>query len=256
VVPGSTWWGRRWLEALEQVVDPSRRSQGRWHARSGRVVRLEIEPGAAVARLEGGQAVPRDVTLRLPTIPDAHWEPLISALAAEARFEAALLAADLPPEIEEGLNAAGLSLFPRPAPVTQPPPRRPSRTWGASGWGKSSGWGASGWGASSREQSGWWAFDRDETRRRTLEAGDLTLSCTCSDARTQPCKHIAATGYALAARLDADPLLLFTLRGRPPAELLPAIRARRAGEALDATYDAIAGLAARFVAEHGQRRPS
>jgi uncharacterized Zn finger protein len=230
------------------VIDPSRRSQGRWHTRSGRVVRLEVEPGQTVARLEGGQAMPRDVTLRLRPFPEARWEEVVSAIAAEARIEAALLAADLPQEVEERLDAVGLSLFPRPAPVTDTPARKQSRSWGSSGWG-SSGWGASGWGTQSLP--GWWRSVLDQPQRRTLEAGDLTLSCTCSDARTQPCKHVAATGYALAARLDTDPLLLFTLRGRRPEDLLPAVRARRAGEALDATFDAIAGLAARFAAEHG-----
>jgi uncharacterized Zn finger protein len=238
------------------VIDPSRRSQGRWHARNGRVVRLEVDPGAVRARLEGGQAMPRDVTLRLRTFPDTRWEQVVSALAAEARFEAALLAGDLPPEIEGSLDAAGLSLFPCPAPAPAPPTRKPSRSWGTSGWGRS-GWGASSWGAtrgssSGWDGSGWWTSGREAPGPSTLEAGDLTLGCTCSDARTQPCKHVAATGYVLAARLDADPLLLFTLRGRRPADLLPAIRARRAGEALEASYDAIAGLAARLAAEHGE----
>jgi uncharacterized Zn finger protein len=214
------------------------------------VVRLEVEPGQTVARLEGGQAMPRDVALRLRPFPEARWEEVVSAIAAEARFEAALLAADLPQEVDERLEAVGLSLFPRPAPVTDTPARKRSRSWGSSGWGRPR-WGASGWGSSGWDQPGWWRSDLGQPQRRTLEAGDLTLSCTCSDARTQPCKHVAATGYALAARLDADPLILFTLRGRRPEDLLPAIRARRAGEALDATFDAIAGLAARFGAEHG-----
>ena len=152
--------------------------------------------------------------------------------------------------MEERLDAVGLSLFPRPAPVTGTPARKRSGSWGSSGWG-ASGWGTQGRGPSGWDQPGWWRSDLDQPQRRTLEAGDLTLSCTCSDARTQSCKHVAATGYALVARLDADPLLLFTLRGRRPVDLLPAIRARRAGEALDATFDAIAGLAARFAAEHG-----
>ncbi len=196
--------------------------------------------------------MPRDVALRLRLFPEARWEEVVSALAAEARFEAALLAADLPQEVEERLDAVGLSLFPRPAPITDTPARKQSRSWGSSGWGRS-GWGAAGWGSSGWDQVGWWKSEPDQPQRRTLEAGDLTLSCTCSDARAQPCKHVAAAGYALAARLDADPLLLFTLRGRQPEDLLPAVRARRAGEALDASFDAIAGLAARFAAEHSPR---
>ena len=47
---------------------------------------------------------------------------------------------------------------------------------------------------------------------------DLELHCSCQ-AREVPCKHLAATAYALAERLDSDPWLLFLLRGRSAAEV-------------------------------------
>lgn len=40
----------------------------------------------------------------------------------------------------------------------------------------------------------------------------LRLGCSCPDA-TVPCKHLAATLYQLAADIDEDPTLLFSLRG-------------------------------------------
>lgn len=55
---------------------------------------------------------------------------------------------------------------------------------------------------------------------------DLKASCTCPDAEN-PCKHIAAVYYLLAERFDADPLAIFTWRGRPAEELLSGLRARR-----------------------------
>jgi len=44
---GRTWWGRAWLEALEQRarLDPNRLPRGRGYARSGAVGELLIEPG-------------------------------------------------------------------------------------------------------------------------------------------------------------------------------------------------------------------
>jgi len=42
---------------------------------------------------------------------------------------------------------------------------------------------------------------------------EILAECTCPDWAT-PCKHVAATCYAFAAQLDADPFLLFRLRGR------------------------------------------
>ena len=48
---------------------------------------------------------------------------------------------------------------------------------------------------------------------------EITLSCSCPDWATM-CKHVAAAMYGVGARLDAQPELLFRLRGVDPAELL------------------------------------
>ncbi len=55
---------------------------------------------------------------------------------------------------------------------------------------------------------------------------DLSTDCSCPDWEN-PCKHVAAVHYVLAEAFDADPFLLFTLRGRTREELLGALRARR-----------------------------
>lgn len=56
--------------------------------------------------------------------------------------------------------------------------------------------------------------------RRLLPQGgnDLEFHCTCSD-QTVPCKHLGATAYLLAERLDRDPWILFMLRGRSAQEV-------------------------------------
>ena len=228
------WWTERWVGALERVIDPPRLSQGRWHARNGRVVRLDVRAGEIAAGLEGGQALPRAVRLRLPPLGAPAWERAVAALAAEARYEALLLAGDFPEAAAAALDAAGAGLFPRPAPVT--PPRAAAR----------GGWGRSAWGTS-------------KPAAGPLVAGEMTLACDCSDARTAPCKHIAAAVYAFGSRLEDDPFLLFAVRGRSRAALLQALRARRTAAALDGTLEAIAGLAADLAAAGsdapGGRRP-
>ena len=60
--------------------------------------------------------------------------------------------------------------------------------------------------------------------------GDLKTDCSCPD-WANPCKHIAAVYYLLGERFDADPFLLFELRGRRKDEIVEALRARRAVEA-------------------------
>jgi uncharacterized Zn finger protein len=53
---------------------------------------------------------------------------------------------------------------------------------------------------------------------------DLRASCSCPDWEN-PCKHLAATMYVFADRLDADPWLLLTWRGRTREQLLAHLAA-------------------------------
>ncbi len=58
-------------------------------------------------------------------------------------------------------------------------------------------------------------------------AGELQPRCSCPD-WADPCKHSAAVCYLVADTLDADPWLLFLMRGRDRDTLLAGLRARRA----------------------------
>jgi uncharacterized Zn finger protein len=53
---------------------------------------------------------------------------------------------------------------------------------------------------------------------------EIGMSCSCPD-WADMCKHVAATLYGVGARLDADPDLLFTLRGVDRAELVSTVGA-------------------------------
>jgi hypothetical protein len=58
-------------------------------------------------------------------------------------------------------------------------------------------------------------------------AGELQPRCSCPD-WADPCKHSAAVCYLVADTLDADPFLLFLMRGRDRDALLAGLRAKRA----------------------------
>lgn len=55
---------------------------------------------------------------------------------------------------------------------------------------------------------------------------DLETECSCPD-WSNPCKHIAAVYYLLGEQFDADPFLLFRLRGKSKDEIIAMLRARR-----------------------------
>jgi uncharacterized Zn finger protein len=56
--------------------------------------------------------------------------------------------------------------------------------------------------------------------------GDLETDCSCPD-WSNPCKHIAAVYYLLGEQFDADPFLIFRLRGKSKEEIIQMLRARR-----------------------------
>ena len=70
------------------------------------------------------------------------------------------------------------------------------------------------------------------------EPADWRMNCNCAD-WSEPCPHAAAAIYAAGVLIDADPALLFTLRGVNPQQLLqntPAPVADFDAAALSATF--------------------
>lgn len=63
---------------------------------------------------------------------------------------------------------------------------------------------------------------------------DLATDCSCPD-WSNPCKHLAAVFYLLGEQFDADPFLIFLLRGRSREEIIAALRSLRGVEEEGAT---------------------
>ncbi len=167
--PASTWWGKRWLKALESFGWQTRLERGRRYARGGQVASVTVSSGGVTAAVQGSRAKPHKVRIELAAFSDSDWARVTRSLAGKALFAAKLLAGELP----EGLEAAfkPLSLFP-------------------------------------------------------AKGGDLVTACSCPDP-VNPCKHIAAVYYILAAEFDRDPFLLFKIRGLGRSALLESLRGRR-----------------------------
>jgi uncharacterized Zn finger protein len=109
---GESWWSKRFLAALAEVADTSRLSRGRSYARSGQVMDLRVSPGTVLARVQGSRAMPYGVAISLRPFTHAEWTRVEEALAGQALFAAALLAGEMPRDVEQAFAAAGLSLFP------------------------------------------------------------------------------------------------------------------------------------------------
>jgi len=110
---GATWWGQRWLAALEQMSDySSRLKRGRSYARAGRTHDLAIKPGEVTAKVTGSRATPYKVRVTLEVLGETVWRKAIAAMARKSQFAAELLAGEMPRDIDNAFEEAGASLFP------------------------------------------------------------------------------------------------------------------------------------------------
>lgn len=109
---GETWWSRRFIAALRETTDPTRLTRGRSYARSGQVMGLRVQPGVATAEVQGSRPTPYRVRVTLPPFTPEEWERAERALADQALFLAALLAGEMPRDVEQAFESVGLSLFP------------------------------------------------------------------------------------------------------------------------------------------------
>ncbi len=110
---GATWWGTRWIEALERISQDyqKRMARGRTYARTGRVHDLVLTAGRVQAQVTGSSRTPYRIDIRLAVIGDAGWRSAIAAMSERAAFAAALLAGEMPPAIDQAF-ASGRALFP------------------------------------------------------------------------------------------------------------------------------------------------
>ena len=109
---GETWWSRRWISVLESFHMGARLGRGRSYARRGQVVSIEVGPGVVTAKVQGTRGRPYSVTIRLTPLSDEQWESATGAMASRAIFAAKLLSGEMPRNIEEAFDEAGMALLP------------------------------------------------------------------------------------------------------------------------------------------------
>lgn len=118
---GRTWWGERFIGALEQFTDAGRLGRGRSYASNGRILRYAIERGAVSAKVRGSvnpyfgvyKEPVYTTTIRLTPIPRPEWTKIIANLASRAGYITKLLLNEMPDRIEEVFTPRGLALLPR-----------------------------------------------------------------------------------------------------------------------------------------------
>ncbi len=114
----TTWWGKRFVAAVEDAAGASRLARGRTYARQGQVVSLDVgEPGTRLAgrvtaAVQGSRPTPYEVVLTFATWDAETRGELADALADDPGALAAVLGGVLPESFEQLCLDAGLVLLP------------------------------------------------------------------------------------------------------------------------------------------------
>ncbi len=110
-----SWWAGRWMRSLAHVLDANRISDGRACARAGRVTQLEIQPGLVLAEVQSSANAthaPYRVRMATAVFTDTQWDRIIALMGQRAIYAAQLINGEMPEDIEEVFQVAGVSLFP------------------------------------------------------------------------------------------------------------------------------------------------
>lgn len=110
---GTTWWGKRWVAALESLCDSGRLSRGKSYARQGQVLSIDVQAGKVQAKVQGSHSDPYRVKIEIPVLAESQWQTIQAALEASPLPLARMLAGEMPPELEAIFEASGQQLFPQ-----------------------------------------------------------------------------------------------------------------------------------------------
>jgi len=106
------WWVQRWIDLLNSYRFKKRLERARKYAKEGNVLSIEFEGPQVLARVQGTEPEPYQVSLSIDPFTEEDWGYVVETMAQEAIYSAQLLAGEMPENIEQVFTANGLSLFP------------------------------------------------------------------------------------------------------------------------------------------------
>jgi uncharacterized Zn finger protein len=115
-----SWWGEKFIDALEQFTDSGRLGRGRSYARGGKVEHFDIKNGVVLAQVRGSvnpyfgvyKAPLYITTIEFQAISAEKWAAVIARIASKASLISRLLLNEIPDTIEETFAEVGIHLLP------------------------------------------------------------------------------------------------------------------------------------------------
>ena len=115
-----TWWGQRFIAALEDFTDSGRLARGRSYSTDNRIKQWILQNGKVDAKLRGNinpyygvyKEPTYKVSVQMTHLSVAQWQKIIQKLSQRASFIARLLLNEIPENIETVFADAGVHLLP------------------------------------------------------------------------------------------------------------------------------------------------
>ncbi|MUG93343.1 hypothetical protein F7734_13265 [Scytonema sp. UIC 10036] len=115
-----TWWGDRFIKALESFTDERRLQRGRAYASGGKVLSFDIDKNHINAQVRGSvnpyfgvyKEPTYNISIEITPIAKTRWKEAINKLSSKASIVSRLLINEVPENIEDTFSDFGLHLLP------------------------------------------------------------------------------------------------------------------------------------------------
>lgn len=109
---GTTWWGKQWLNALNNIDYSNRLPRGRTYANKGAVVQIDIERNHISAAVAGSRPRPYEVNITIPLFTANTKARIMEIVTGNPILLSRLLNRELPNELYDSCQSQGIDLFP------------------------------------------------------------------------------------------------------------------------------------------------
>ncbi len=115
-----SWWGQKFITAIENLTDSGRLSRGRSYARGSKVKGFEIDGNLVTAQVRGSInpyfGVHKEplyhITIEFQPLSAAKWSAAVAEMASKASVISRLLLNEIPDDIEKTFQSLNLDLLP------------------------------------------------------------------------------------------------------------------------------------------------
>ena len=109
---GNTWWGKQWLNALNQIDFSNRLPRGRTYANKGLARNIRILGNKITAEVQGSRPRPYKVSFTIPPFSSREKAKITEAVIENPMHLSSLLNRKLPPALMQLFASKGVALFP------------------------------------------------------------------------------------------------------------------------------------------------